>query len=458
MDDRVDQEIAERPWHVALFSWESWTRRGLFIVAAIATGAAALFFNLADRLSVSFRGFLLKGHEGVGGLQVDPNLGAWIAVGLSVFGMWLAMTLRDRYFQGTQGTGIPQVMASLDVDADDPLRGHMLSWRIAVGKALLLMIGIYAGATIGREGPSVHVGACLIYLMAGWGHFPSWAVQRGLILAGGAAGIAAAFNAPVAGTVFAIEEIGRSFDKKNVGLIMLAVAVACTACWVYLGDYVFYGKLNPSLTSPAQWLVIVPIAAVAGFLGGCFSRAVVASTVWVNRTLRQHRVAIPVLLGLGLGGLGFFSDGASYGSGYEQALAILRSETEMPWFYPLVKAGGNFISLISGIPGGLFDPSFSVGASMGQLAAPIFPGVDARAISMIAMTAYFTGVVRSPITSVVILLEMTTARDMAMPLFMTAVIAYEASKLICKTSIYEALADIFLEDLRARNPEQKTAG
>ena len=77
---------------------------------------------------------------------------------------------------------------------------------------------------------------------------------------------------------------------------------------------------------------------------------------------------------------------------------------------------------------------------------------------MIAMTAYFTGVVRSPITSVVILLEMTTARDMAMPLFVAAVIAYEASKLICKTSIYEALAGIFLEDLRARNPEQKTAG
>lgn len=85
---------------------------------------------------------------------------------------------------------------------------------------------------------------------------------------------------------------------------------------------------------------------------------------------------------------------------------------------------------------------------MGQLAAPLFPAVDPRAISMIAMTAYFTGVVRSPITSVVILLEMTTARDMAMPLFMAAVIAYQASKLVSRTPIYEALAKIFLEDLR----------
>lgn len=454
MDNPVDREIEEHPWHEALFSGRAWMSRGLFLIAAIATGTAALLFNLADRASITFRAFLLKG-ESLWGMEVDSGLGTGIAMTLSIVGIWLAMTLRDRYFQGTQGTGIPQVMASLDVDADDPLRERMLSWRIAVGKALLLMIGIYAGATIGREGPSVHVGACLIYLMAGWGYFPSWAVQRGLILAGGAAGIAAAFNAPIAGTVFAIEEIGRSFEKKNVGLIMLAVAVASTACWVYLGDYVFYGKLNPSLTSADQWLIIIPVAAIAGFLGGCFSRAVITGTAWVNQTLRRHRMLLPLGLGLALALVGLASGGMSYGSGYDEALAILQHQTEMPFIYPFAKAAGNFISLISGIPGGLFDPTFSVGASLGQLSAPLFPNVDPRAVSMIAMTAYFTGVVRSPITSVVILLEMTTARDMAMPLFVAAVIAYEASKLVCKTPIYEALAEIFLADLRKAHPETK---
>jgi len=456
MEDSLDREIEEHPWRAAVFSWGAWGRRALFAVAAIATGFTALFFNLADKLSVTFRAFLLKG-ESLWGVTVDPRVGTVIAMGLAIGGMWLAMTLRDRYFKGTQGTGIPQVMASLDVDAKDPLRRHMLSWRIAIGKALLLMIGIYAGATIGREGPSVHVGACLIYLMGCWGHFPSWAVQRGLILAGGAAGIAAAFNAPIAGTVFAIEEIGRSFEKKNVGLIMVAVAVACTACWVYLGDYVFYGTLNPSLTSPVQWLVIVPVALVAGFLGGCFSRAVVAGTRWVNATLRRHRVLVPVGLGACLALLGLVSGGASYGSGYDQAFAILQDGTEMPVLYPLFKAGGNFISLVSGIPGGLFDPSFSVGAALGQLTAPLFPGVDPRAVCMMAMTAYFTGVVRSPITSVVILLEMTMARDMAMPLFLTAAIAYQASTLVVKTPIYEALAEIFLADLRRTETAKPSA-
>ncbi|NRA02369.1 MAG: chloride channel protein [Myxococcales bacterium] len=444
---KVEEEVESERWQEALFSPGAWKRGAIFILAAIATGTVAYSFNLIDRSSVSFRAFLLRG-EPLFGFRIDESWGTAIAMGLAVGGIWLAMTLRDRVFPGTQGTGIPQTMASLEVEAGDPLRRNMLSWRIAIGKVLLLAIGIYAGATIGREGPSVHVGACLLYLCAAWGRFPNWAVQRGLILAGGAAGIAAAFNAPVAGAIFAIEEIGRSFEKRSASLIILGVAIACTACWVYLGDYVFYGRLDPALASPAQWFVILPVAAVAGFLGGAFSRAVVAGTYWVNQTLRRHRVLLPLGLGAGLAVVGLASGGLSYGSGYTEAFDVLQGRAEMPAFYFVAKAAGNFISLISGIPGGLFDPSFSVGAAMGQLAAPLFGDVDPRAISMLAMVSYFTGVVRSPITAVVILLEMTTAREMAMPMFLASVIAYEASRLVARKPIYEALAEIFLSDLR----------
>lgn len=457
LDTSVDQEIENRPWSEALFSASAWWRRGIFILAAIATGLFALSFNIADSASVRFRAFLLDGQSLLG-LQVDETVGAYIALALAVFGMWLVMTLRDRYFPGTQGTGIPQVMASLDVDAEDPLRRGMLSWRIAIGKAILLFMGIFAGATIGREGPSVHVGACMMYLSGFWARVPSWAMQRGLILAGGGAGIAAAFNAPIAGTVFAIEEIGRSFEKRNVGYIILACAIACTACWIYLGDYVFYGTLDPEFTSPLQWLSIIPVAALCGFLGGAFSRGVVAGTRWVNVNLRRHRVLVPLGLGLALGLLGFFTGGLTYGSGYTEALNILQHGTEMPHYYPFAKAAGNFISLTSGIPGGLFDPSFSVGASFGQLIAPLFDGIDPRCIIMLSMASYFTGVVRSPITSVVILLEMTSARSMAMPLFMACAIAYEASRLISKKPIYEALAEIFLSDLRENAEKESQKG
>ncbi|MFP8878373.1 MAG: chloride channel protein [Myxococcota bacterium] len=455
-DTSVDREIEERPWHDALFSLRAWRRRAVFILAAAATGAAALFFNLADKGSVAFRKFLLDG-EPLWGFRLEPIVGTIVAMGLAIGGMWLVMTLRDRYFPGTQGTGIPQVMASVDVDADDPIRHKMLSWRIASGKALLLLIGIFAGATIGREGPSVHVGACLLFLTGVWARDANWAIRRGLILTGGAAGIAAAFNAPVAGAVFAIEEIGRSFEKRNVGLILMGVAIACTGCWLFLDDYVFYGRINPAFTSSVQWLSIIPVAAVCGLLGGAFSRAVVAGTRWINRNLRSHRVLVPLGLGLALALLGLLSGGTSYGGGYEEARAILIDGRQMPVSYAFTKATGSFVSLISGIPGGLFDPSFSVAAALGQLLARFFPGIDPLCIVMIAMTSYFSGVVRSPITAVVILLEMTLARDMAMALFIASVIAVEASKLVAKKPIYGALAEIFLGDLRNEERENQQA-
>jgi len=455
-DTRVDQEPEHRHWREVLFSGHAWWRRGVFIFAAIATGFVALFFNLADQASENFRRFLLDGKE-LFGLTISDSAGTWVAMAMPVLGLWLVMTLRDRFFPGTQGTGIPQVMASLGASVDDRLRSHMLSWRIAIGKSLLLVLGFFSGATIGREGPSVHVGACLFYLTGSWTRVPAWLMQRALIMAGGAAGIAAAFNAPIAGAVFAIEEIGRSFEKRTAGLILLACAISCTLCWVYLGDYLFYGRLDPGFTSATQWLVIVPIAATMGVLGGAFARAVVAGTRWVNVNLHRHRVLLPLGLGLGLGLLGLISGGLSYGSGYSETVKVLQDGTPLPIYYPFVKAAANFISLISGIPGGLFDPSFSVGASMGQLIAPWFPGVDPRCIVMLSMASYFTGVVRSPITTVVILLEMTSARDMAMPLFIACVIAYEASRLVAKKPIYEALAEIFLQDLRVAQEKSQRA-
>lgn len=458
MDSSADPEIEdeEQRWQAALLSPGAWRRRAVFALAAVAAGGAALFFNVADLGSVTFRRFLLAG-EPLWGFRLDPAAGTIIAMGLAIGGMWLVMTLRDRYFLGTQGTGIPQVIASLEVDADDPIRHKMLSWRIAIGKALLLLIGMYAGATIGREGPSVHVAACLLYLSGTWARVPRWAMQRGLILAGGAAGIAAAFNAPIAGAVFAIEEIGRSFDKKNAGLIIMGVAIACATCWIYLDDYVFYGRIDPAFTSSLQWLSILPVAALCGLLGGAFSRAVVAGTAWINRNLRRHRVLVPLGLGLALALLGLLSGGTSYGGGYEEARAILIDGRQMPASYAFSKAAGSFVSLISGIPGGLFDPSFSVAAALGQLLAPAFPGVDPLCIVMIAMTSYFSGVVRSPITAVVILLEMTLARDIALALFMASVIAVEASKLVAKKPIYEALAEIFLGDLRDDDRQKQRA-
>jgi len=421
-------------WRLNLFSIAAVRRHLVWLLAAAASGLGAYLFNFAEQLSEESRRWMM---------DVSPLLPAGI-VSISIM---IICPLRDRVFPGTDGTGIPQTIAALKIP-DGPKRNKVLSLRIMLGKMLLLVMGLFAGPTIGREGPSVHVGACLMYLSARFAKFEHHLVQRGLILAGGAAGIAAAFNTPIAGAVFAFEEIGRSFEKDNAGTIVRTAVVACIVNLIFLGDYFFYGEVRVGLDSVQEWLYVPVIAVVGGFLGGCFAQGVVS----VNRRLHPLRTGHPHLvalgLGLGLGVLGLLSSGLTYGSGYPAAEGILIDGRTYPvWLAPAV-AAGNFITLLSGIPGGLFDPSLTTGAALGQISQAFFPSIDTQALVLLWMVSYFSGVVQSPITAFVILIEMTSSHYMALPLSLAALIAYEMSHLVCRTSLYESLAESFLEAMQ----------
>ena len=500
--------------------------QGLLVLAALLTGVVALYFRQADIAGSDF--FLdLNATKTIFGVTLPGGTGIWLGAATVVVGMVLIIWLRDRFFPGTEGTGIPQAIACLKV-RDSSFRGYMLSVKITIGKILLLTIGLFTGMTIGREGPSVHVGACLMYLVTKIRRFPDHLVQRGMILAGGGAGIAAAFNAPIAGMIFAFEEIGRSFEKDNASTIVRTVLIASSVVVMCLGwDYLFYGQVTHEFGfNGVHWICVIVVAVIGGLLGGLFARAVVWGTPLIAKGFSRRRLTTAACLGLALALTGLLSGGQSYGSGYPQARAILmyrgtdyyqtlgitqsasadevhqayatlaHRQTHLgpsgetlptaklledaystlanpddrefydhwvmagpsPWWYAPAKATGSFFSLISGIPGGLFDPSLSVGAGLGDLCADlchdIFDGIRPQFVIMLFMVAYFCGVVQSPITVFVIMIEMTDARFMTLPLMLCAIIAYECSSLVCKTSIYEALAEIFLANVKNRTHEE----
>ena len=253
-------DVGEWPrWTQSLRSRQTWRSGFVLVLSSAAAGGMALAFNELDALSSKMRARLLGTDHIVGGLFVLPDgaahtRGMLICMGSSIVGIWLIVLLRDRVFPGTQGTGIPTVMAALRVEPASLLRHAMLSWRIALGKSLLLGLAFFCNASIGREGPTVHVGACVIHLAcAQCGAFPAWVTATSApMLAGGAAGVAAAFNAPVAGVVFAIEELAGAFNKRAVALSLTAVGFACLVNVALLGNYLFYGSVHPSLSSPAQ--------------------------------------------------------------------------------------------------------------------------------------------------------------------------------------------------------------
>ena len=210
------------------------------------------------------------------------------------------------------------------------------------------------------------------------------------------------------------------------------------------GDYYFYGLLPTKIESVKSWWILLPIAVVGGLLGGLFGRFVLMGTLWFNRLYSKNPWRLAFLLGSCCALLGVVSGGLTYGSGYLEAYSILHNNVDAPWYYPLAKAAASWAALISGVPGGLFDPTLSVGASLGQLTAHLFVVDDVRAVVMMFMVAYFAGVVQSPITAFVILIEMTGAHHMVLPLALTAMIACSCSKLVCRQGLYEALEKIFL--------------
>jgi H+/Cl- antiporter ClcA len=365
----------------------------------------------------------------------------WIAFALTPAVFMLSVWLTRRYFPGSQGSGIPQAIAARRARN---LRGPLLSVRLTLGKILLTLLGLAAGASIGREGPTVQIGAAIMLKCGEWGGMGK---ARGLILAGSAAGVAAAFNTPLAGIVFAIEEMGRAFEQRSSALVLIAVILAGIASLGLVGNYNYFGSTSSMLIVTIDWVAVLVCGVAGGLLGGGFARAV----LWSNARLRdwfapapmRRALAAAAICGLIVAACGFVSGGASYGTGYEAARGAVEGQT-LGWSFAPLKFIATLASTVSGIPGGLFAPSLSVGAGLGSIIAHLL-GVHAiGAIVLLGMCAYFAGVVQAPITAAVIIGEMTAASGMRLPLLLAALIAHGVSRLIQRESLYHALAENFL--------------
>jgi H+/Cl- antiporter ClcA len=280
--------------------------------------------------------------------------------------------------------------------------------------------------------------------------------QPGLILAGSAAGVAAAFNTPLAGVVFAIEEMSRSFEVRTSGLIIGSIIVAGLTSMFFLGNYTYFGVSHASLGDRDTWLAVPACAVFGGLMGGLFSRFVVEAARGMPRRLGggwigRHPVLFAALCGLAVAACGFLSGGTTFGTGYEQAAHLLDGAGTMHWDFGILKLLATALSAISGLPGGIFSPSLAVGAGFGFNVAQFFPADAMSAVILLGMVSYFAGVVQAPITAFVIVTEMTDNHDMLLPVMAAALIAHGTSRLVCREGIYHALSHGFIEAARARH-------
>ncbi|MGH8114652.1 MAG: chloride channel protein [Rhodanobacteraceae bacterium] len=425
------------------FAPAQWQRRVALWTGGVLVGLAAIVFTKVANLAYD-------GIEYI--VSVSPFIP--LAFTPAMFG-FLAWVTKGK-LKPTRGSGIPEVSATLGIE-DKAFRDAVLSLPVAIFKMVLTLLGLLAGASVGREGPTVHVGAGLMYWLSKRFKFDDPKAVSRFILAGGAAGIAGAFNAPLAGIVFAIEELAGSYEHRMSGIVMTTVIFAGVVSLGVLGDYTYFGKMDATLSLLPDAFAVLLCGVCGGIGGGLFSRLILLDDKgplgWLRKTRNRWPVLFAAACGLALALIGIFSAGAVYGTGYAQARDLVHSTHGAAFMFGWEKLGANILSYWAGIPGGIFSPALAAGAGMGHSLAILFSPAETSAVVLLGMAAFLAGVTQAPITSAIISLEMTANQTMVIPILAACLLARGISSLFCSTPVYRAFANQVTASFEQRQRE-----
>ena len=378
-------------------------------------------------------------------LWASSEYPAWIVLPLcGLLGGLISGFLVQKYSPTAYGSGIPQVRAFL-LGARQPL-----DLKLAFVKLIAGSIALGSGLVMGREGPTVHVGAAIAAQVNKW--FPANKEhEKQLVAAGAGAGLAAAFNAPIAGVLFVAEELLKDVSTNTIGTAILACFVASAITHILQAPHMETSHQIQSTMLQFSWFDIlfwIVLGVLSGVLGTLFNHGVLAFL-----RLYRERIKIPVSLRVGLAGLisgaviALFPVTESFRN--FSALTDLIVAGQTSWVLSLIAfVAFFFLTLLaygSGAPGGLFAPSLILGASLGSLVAymehQLFGRSSEQTMAMVGMGAFFAAVARVPITAVVIITEITHHYNLVPPLMVTAAIACFVGSRIDKSSVYDLLRE-----------------
>ena len=349
-----------------------------------------------------------------------------------------------RFFPGAGGSGIPQIKAALHPALPEERRFVFASLRLTVAKIGLGVAGFAAGLSIGREGPSVQVAAGVMQHARRWLSPQSTIDARALLVAGGAAGIAAAFNAPLAGVVFAIEELSGRLEARSSGLIITAIVLAGLVAVSAFGNTSYFGVIRvPRL----GWDALGPgllVTLLAGAAGGLFARLLIASLTRAPERLNRWRARFPVrfaaLGGLAVAVIGLVTGGVTFGAGSEAVKQMLQGHDELTPLYTVLKFVATWLTAWCGVPGGIFAPSLSIGAGIGDAVAHLASSDLGPALIALGMAGFLAAVTQAPLTAFIIVMEMVDGHAMVLSLMAAAMLASLISRMISRP-LYDTLAE-----------------
>jgi H+/Cl- antiporter ClcA len=366
----------------------------------------------------------------------------------------LILLLTRRFAPGAAGSGIPQVMSAMNPHLEDAERSGFVSLRLSVAKLLLTSLGLLAGLSLGREGPSVQVAAGIMHSARRALGNAAVADRTGLLVAGGAAGIAAAFNAPLAGVMFAIEELSRAPEQRRSGLIISAIVFSGLIAVALQGDANYFGVIHAREIGTSLLLPATVVTLAAGLAGGLFSRLVVMSASQVGRSsVLNWRGRHPYLFTTGCASaiavIGVVTHGATFGSGYQLTRGLLDGTAPGAGSATFFKFLATWLTTLCMVPGGLFAPALGIGASLGNDVAQWFGIPIATPLIALGMTGFLAATTQAPMTSFIVVMEMVDGHNMVFSLMACALAASIQSKAL-SPPLYVALSRAQLRVVRSK--------
>lgn len=433
-DDTADSARSEIQEYLDVRQQRRWIFPRAALVGASA-GITALLFRAALTGADVFRNRLLSWAHSM------PTLGWIFPVLLTMLGAGISVAITRRYAPEASGSGIPHLEAVLR-------RFRKLEWkRVLPVKFFGGIIAIGSGLALGREGPTVQIGGAIGDAISRWLKV-SERERLTLISAGAGAGLAAAFNAPLSGLVFVLEEVQRDFQPIVFGAAFIAAAIADIIARIGSGQFPVFAVPSYPVPSLASLPIFALLGIVAGVFGVLFNRSLIATIEMYARLPARFILPVAAITGGTVGLVGWFSP-LMMGSGHALAEFALKGDlilAAIPLFF-VIRFLLTTTSYATGAPGGIFAPLLALGAliglAIGQIAHNLYPNIVPipAVFAVVGMAAYFTAIVRAPLTGIMLILEMTGNYSQMLPLLVSCFCAYAVTEFLKDLPIYESLLE-----------------
>ncbi len=409
-----------------------------FWVSSIVAGLLAVFYSKLFH-------WVEQLHE-----TINFERAWWIFI-IAPLSFFIAWWLVHKFSPTASGSGIPQLIASIQFSGQKNGSSNilkLLNVKVIIVKIISSITLLLGGGAIGREGPTIQIsGAIFNTIYRFVPDFWPKINQRLMLISGGAAGLAAAFNTPLGGIVFAIEELGKTHLNAMRTHLFTAVIIAGLTSQLFLGSYLYIGTPDVPEMKGMAIIHVILTAIFSSFFGYLFSTILLKVIRW-KKILKytKQKAAWAIFMGLLFATLIYFTGNESTGSGKTVMINLLFNEnSSTQWHTFPSRFFASIITYVSGGAGGIFAPSLSIGATLGDgivnlLNIPEFKNL----IIITSMIAFMTGVTHAPFTSFILVLEMTNRHTSVFSMMLAALIAISVAKILNNKSFYEQLVEDYL--------------